>query len=151
MECRRDNCFFFQFHINQHTGAKPYKCPFCDKAFASSGNCYSHRSRMHPGRRIETKITRGLRKKRDQSIATKLKVLSSPVKTSIMTAKGAAYRYQCSMCEHTFNRRDNLTVSFLYQHLILYIIHFRTISSYWACPVPDYNAKNLYKYFIKLN
>ncbi|XP_018332305.1 zinc finger protein 558-like [Agrilus planipennis] len=37
-----------KFHINQHTGAKPYRCPYCPKAFASSGNCFSHRKRMHP-------------------------------------------------------------------------------------------------------
>ncbi|GLH14396.1 Zinc finger protein weckle [Gryllus bimaculatus] len=24
------------------------KCPYCPKAFASSGNCFSHRKRMHP-------------------------------------------------------------------------------------------------------
>ncbi|XP_037052363.1 zinc finger protein 1 homolog [Bradysia coprophila] len=36
-----------KFHINQHTGMKPYKCDKCDKAFASSGNCFSHRKRMH--------------------------------------------------------------------------------------------------------
>lgn len=38
----------FQFHINQHTGERPYRCPYCPKAFASSGNCFSHRKRMHP-------------------------------------------------------------------------------------------------------
>ncbi|CAG9772234.1 unnamed protein product [Ceutorhynchus assimilis] len=36
-----------KFHINQHTGARPYQCPYCPKAFASSGNCFSHRKRMH--------------------------------------------------------------------------------------------------------
>ncbi|KAJ8886201.1 hypothetical protein PR048_012410, partial [Dryococelus australis] len=39
---------FYWFHINQHTGARPYQCPYCPKAFASSGNCFSHRKRMHP-------------------------------------------------------------------------------------------------------
>ncbi|XP_053691990.1 zinc finger protein 236-like [Sabethes cyaneus] len=36
-----------KFHMNQHTGARPYKCPHCTKSFASSGNCFSHRKRMH--------------------------------------------------------------------------------------------------------
>ncbi|XP_055681017.1 zinc finger protein 468-like isoform X2 [Lutzomyia longipalpis] len=36
------------FHRNQHTGEKPYKCIYCPKTFASSGNCFSHRKRMHP-------------------------------------------------------------------------------------------------------
>ncbi|XP_058817924.1 zinc finger protein with KRAB and SCAN domains 7-like [Topomyia yanbarensis] len=36
-----------KFHLNQHTGARPYKCPHCPKSFASSGNCFSHRKRMH--------------------------------------------------------------------------------------------------------
>lgn len=34
-------------HLNQHTGDLPYACPFCPKKFASSGNYYTHRKRMH--------------------------------------------------------------------------------------------------------
>ncbi|KAL3290267.1 hypothetical protein HHI36_023617 [Cryptolaemus montrouzieri] len=45
-----------KFHINQHTGARPYQCPYCPKAFASSGNCFSHRKRMHP---LEVERDRG--------------------------------------------------------------------------------------------
>lgn len=37
----------FQMHLNQHTGDLPYSCPFCPKKFASSGNYYTHRKRMH--------------------------------------------------------------------------------------------------------
>ncbi|XP_055296772.1 zinc finger protein 628-like [Sitodiplosis mosellana] len=36
-----------KFHLNQHSGEKPYRCPYCPKAFASSGNCFSHRKRVH--------------------------------------------------------------------------------------------------------
>lgn len=31
----------------QHTGIKKFKCEFCERQFASSGNYYSHRKRMH--------------------------------------------------------------------------------------------------------
>lgn len=31
----------------QHTGIKKFACEFCDRTFASSGNYYSHRKRMH--------------------------------------------------------------------------------------------------------
>lgn len=35
-------------HISQHTGDRNYMCEFCNRWFASSGNYYSHRKRMHP-------------------------------------------------------------------------------------------------------
>lgn len=35
-------------HQVQHTGIKKYTCTWCNRSFASSGNYYSHRKRMHP-------------------------------------------------------------------------------------------------------
>lgn len=35
-------------HLVQHTGIRKFFCEFCGRAFASSGNYYSHRKRMHP-------------------------------------------------------------------------------------------------------
>lgn len=36
-------------HMVQHSGIKRYTCEFCNRAaFASSGNFYAHRKRMHP-------------------------------------------------------------------------------------------------------
>lgn len=73
-----------KFHTNQHTGEKPYKCPFCPKAcklsldvalrhlfqflfifnflfssfsVASSGNCFSHRKRVHSDKSINLPVT----------------------------------------------------------------------------------------------
>ncbi|XP_049872971.1 zinc finger protein 62-like [Pectinophora gossypiella] len=111
-----------KFHLNQHTGAKPYKCPFCDKSFASSGNCYSHRSRMHPGRRLEPGMVRR-RVNRDGAplgrpprrvAASSDKQLDTRITTPKVTVKGVQ-RYQCSMCDHSFIRRDNFTYH-MYQH-----------------------------------
>lgn len=35
-------------HLVQHTGIRKFFCEFCGRTFASSGNYYSHRKRMHP-------------------------------------------------------------------------------------------------------
>lgn len=40
-------------HMVQHTGERKYSCEFCTKRFASSGNYYSHRKRMHPNELAE--------------------------------------------------------------------------------------------------
>ncbi|XP_052871939.1 transcription factor grauzone-like [Anopheles cruzii] len=36
-----------QNHLVQHTGVHKYACEFCSRKFASSGNYYVHRKRMH--------------------------------------------------------------------------------------------------------
>lgn len=69
-----------KFHTNQHTGAKPYQCPHCPRAckyminiklsslyetyhvlftVASSGNCFSHRRRVHSDKTTIVKLSNG--------------------------------------------------------------------------------------------
>lgn len=76
-----------KFHTNQHTGAKPYQCPHCPRAckyllhmererkkkkrffralpcsvsvtVASSGNCFSHRRRVHSDKTTSIKLSNG--------------------------------------------------------------------------------------------
>ncbi|OWR47725.1 Serendipity locus protein H-1 [Danaus plexippus plexippus] len=106
-----------KFHINQHTGAKPYKCPYCDKSFASSGNCYSHKSRMHP----EISIGDGKMKK---DISEKIKETKKPVMKQQLKLRPIApkpvvlkanFKYQCTICHHSFMKRDNFMYH-MYQH-----------------------------------
>jgi len=43
-------------HMVQHTGVRKFACQFCSRTFASSGNYYSHRKRMHPIELAEHKL-----------------------------------------------------------------------------------------------
>ncbi|XP_045774824.1 zinc finger protein 251-like [Maniola jurtina] len=100
-----------KFHINQHTGEKPYKCPFCDKRFASSGNCYSHKSRMHPGRRADGKNRKLITITRESQSIQFRPIAPKPACPAVK----APSKYQCTLCEHSFLKRDNFTYH-MYQH-----------------------------------
>ncbi|VVC93635.1 unnamed protein product [Leptidea sinapis] len=95
-----------RFHINKHTGEKPYKCPVCGKGFASSGNCYSHKTRMHPSQMIRDKKKKlqNSNEEHNRAIAAKTFTLNNSVS-----------KYECQFCSHTFNKRDNFMYH-MYKH-----------------------------------
>ena len=98
--------------MNQHTGAKPYKCPFCEKSFASSGNCYSHRNRMHP----EEKTDRTVVKIAAPASPPTLRPIAPkpvPVKSyqNNLTSINGIIKFKCHLCEHSFVKKENFNVS----------------------------------------
>ena len=42
-------------HFNVHTGAKPYKCRFCDMAYQNKSNRHAHERKAH-GKETKKKI-----------------------------------------------------------------------------------------------
>lgn len=113
--CITTDCtMLFQFHMNQHTGAKPYKCPFCDKSFASSGNCYSHRNRMHPEEKQGVTVRNIVPASPPtlRPIAPKPDPKKSPYHN--LTSINGIIKFKCHLCEHSFVKKENFNVSIIF-------------------------------------
>ncbi|XP_045493817.1 zinc finger protein 182-like [Colias croceus] len=104
-----------RFHMNKHTGAKPFKCPVCNKGFASSGNCYAHKSRMHPTATVQ-ESSKNRKKQTEVSVFSESLYLRpiAPKEKTDKTTNGP-FKYQCQLCSHTFNKKDNFTYH-MYKH-----------------------------------
>ena len=66
----------------RHTGEKPFKCTFCDKAFGAASIMTSHRAQRHPDSWREEK------KRRQWLVANK-------------GADSSQYKMQCHLCDQT--------------------------------------------------
>lgn len=94
----------FQYHMNHHTGEKPYKCKYCDKTFATTGNLYTHKLRVHAnGKRVEKREM----KSREAQTVDEAQIMLTKVANK---ESKKLLKFQCQICKKCCGRQENYVV-----------------------------------------
>lgn len=80
---------------------------------------------MHPGRRMESVAIRRKAAVPKPDYAIQQRAIMP--KTHLVNIKGI-YKYQCQICEHSFVKRDNFTVSLKFCIFFAFVFQFSSLA-----------------------